>query len=297
MRSTLMLRPTLALCCALLLAACAGTATRPEPAAPAAAALTAPHDNLHATLWMQTSAEYAAAVRGGFHQARRMLDAALADPAWDALPREERALASGFEALPPAVIVDADETMIDNSPFQARGVRDDTVYTRELWLGWSLERRARAIPGAVEFARYAEQHGVAVYFVTNRMHDGEVDSTADNLRALGFPVAEDRANLLLSGDPRAPAHEKRERRQWVGARHRVLLMLGDNLGDFVDGHDGSRAARNRVAAAYADWWGERWIMLPNPAYGHWVSALLQDCDPALRERDPRACLHAGLRMD
>lgn len=295
MRLTPTLRPALAFASALLLAACAATAPRPEAAA--AVASTAPHDNLHATLWMQTSAEYTAAVRGSFHQARRMLDVALGDPAWDALPREERTLGSGFETLPPAVIVDADETMIDNSPFQARGVRDDTVYTRELWLGWSLERRARAIPGAVEFARYAEQHGVTVYFVTNRMHEGEIESTADNLRALGFPVAEDRSNLLLSGDPRAPAHEKRERRQWVGARHRVLLMLGDNLGDFIDGHDGSRAGRNRAAAAYADWWGERWIMLPNPAYGHWVSALMQDCDAALRDRDPRACLHAALRMD
>jgi len=286
--------PVLAL--ALFLSACASAPQRSDVAA--APALSVPaHDNLHATLWMQTSAEYEATVRGVFAQARWQLDRALADPSWDALPPSERPIGSGFESLPPAVIVDADETMIDNSAFQARGIRDDQTYTLERWTAWSNERRARAIPGAREFARYAADRGVAVYFVTNRVHASELDATADNLLALGFPVESDRSNLLLAGDPRAAGREKSERRAWVAARHRVLLMLGDNLGDFIDGVSADVATRARRMSAYNDWWGERWLMLPNPAYGGWESALAGPCEEEGAQRERRACLHDGLRMD
>ncbi len=279
----------------VLLAACATTA--PQPPVPETPELSAANDNLHSTLWMQSSAEYEALLRGTFAQARQQLDTALATPGWDALAPSERPIGSGFEALPPAVIVDVDETMLDNSPFQARGIRDDLTYTSERWQTWSDERRARAVPGALEFARAAADRGVTVYFLTNRLHASERDSTADNLLALGFPVLEDRSNLLLKGDPRAPVSAKAERRALVGAGHRVLLLVGDQLGDFVDGDDSSQRERAERAAQYSAWWGERWFMLPNPAYGDWERVLGHQCDPALAKADRRACLRAALRMD
>jgi 5'-nucleotidase (lipoprotein e(P4) family) len=254
------LRPAI-LVFALFLSACATTPSR----APQPLAATPGHDHLNATLWMQDSAEYRALLRGSYAQARRQLDLALASPDWDAVVPAERGLHSGFEALPPAIIVDADETLLDNSPFQARGVRDDQPYTPERWLAWSLERRALALPGALEFTRYAADRGVTVFFVTNRLHASERDSTADNLLALGFPVLADRSNLFLKGDPRAPVSAKSARRGYIAANHRVLLMLGDQLGDFVDADESSRDARRRTADAFDGWWGERWFMLPNPA--------------------------------
>ncbi len=278
----------------LLLSACASQSTR----APESVAVTlAPaHDNLHATLWMQASAEYQASMRGSFAQARQQLDQALATSDWDALPPAERAIGSGFESLPPAIIVDVDETMLDNSAFQARGVRDDLTFSSERWQAWSNERRALALPGALEFAGYAAARGVTVYFVTNRSHVAEQSATADNLSALGFPVLADQSNLLLKGDPRAPATEKSARRAWVGARHRVLLMLGDQLGDFVD-PPANRAGRQQAMAAHLGWWGERWIMLPNPTYGDWERALSADCSPAEVQADRRACVRRNLRTD
>lgn len=280
---------------ALAAAVLAGCASRPlvEPAPAAAPA--AAHFNLNAVLWMQRAVEYQAAARGAFFLAGRQLETALADPAWDALPTDERA-GHPLADLPPAVIVDADETMIDNSAFQARLVRDGTRFTPEGWLGWVDERRARAVPGAVEFAQAAAARGVTVLFVTNRRTPEERQQTVDNLRALGFPLAADQSNLLLLGDPRGAGSEKSARRRWVAAHYRVLLLLGDNLGDFVDQGSLGIAARDALVEPYRGWWGERWIMLPNPSYGSWEGAILRDCDAALGA-DPVACRRAALRYE
>lgn len=276
----------------LLLAACHSTPNR--SAAPEAAPRSAAHDNLNATIWMQSAAEYEANVRGAYIAARASLDRALADPTWTALPPGERG--DGFESLPPAIIVDADETMIDNSPFQARGVRDGVDYRYENWLTWVNERRARALPGAVDFANYAASRNVPIFFVTNRDAPAESESTIANLRAIGFPIAADASNVLLRGDARAPAREKSARRAWVAQRHRVVLLLGDNLGDFIDGVGVGVEARQALMAPFTSWWGERWFMLPNPTYGSWESAVLQSCG----ERgvsDPTGCKRDNLRVN
>jgi 5'-nucleotidase (lipoprotein e(P4) family) len=144
------------------------------------------------------------------------------------------------------------------------------------------------MPGAVDFAKAVAARGATVYFVTNRETPGEAEGTLANLRALGFPIAADGSNVLMRGDARAPGRDKGERRRWIGARHRVVLVLGDNLGDFLDGASASRSVRQQLMAPYADWWGRRWFMLPNPSYGSWESALLVDC-PEAKVDEGRAC--------
>lgn len=249
------------------------------------------HNNLKATLWMQSAAEYQAATRGSFHNAIEQMRRAVDDPSWSALPAHER---SADAELPLAVIVDADETMIDNSAFQARAIRDNSGYTSESWLAWVNERAAGAVPGAQQFAAEAEALGVTVFYVTNRAYPEEFDGTADNLRQLGYAIADDNSNLFLSGDPRAPEHEKGTRRRWVGERYRVLLLVGDNLGDFVDGYRSSVAERAALVEQYAEWWGRRWIVLPNPSYGSWEAAVQSACAEG---EDGDRCLRQGLRYD
>ena len=277
-------------------AACRSVPTS-TASAPSAAPAIETHENLNAVLWMQTSAEYEAAVRGVYAAARSSLDRALSDTSWSALPEGERG--DGFETLPPAIIVDADETMIDNSPFQARHVRDGTPFSGESWEAWVNERRALAMPGAVDFANEVQRRGVAVYFITNRDAPAETDSTIANLRALGFPIAADGSNVLLRGDARGPGREKSARRRWVAGRHRVVLMLGDNLGDFMDGVSATIAQRQALIAPYADWWGVRWFMQPNPSYGSWESALPLSCQAngagAEAGGDPTGCKRSLLR--
>ncbi|MBD8526642.1 5'-nucleotidase, lipoprotein e(P4) family [Pseudomarimonas arenosa] len=255
------------------------------------AASVSAHNNLNATLWMQTAAEYEAATLAAFHNATEKMQAAANDPSWSALPADER---SPDADLPLAVIVDADETMVDNSPFQARNIRDDSRYSSEAWLAWVNERAARAVPGAQAFADAAAKMGVTVFFVTNRAYPEEFAGTADNLRKLGYPIAADNSNLFLAGDPRAPEHEKGTRRRWIGERYRVVLLIGDNLGDFVDGYRSSIEQRGALVQQHADWWGRRWIMLPNPAYGSWEAAIRLRCGETEAGNE---CLLRGLRYE
>lgn len=278
----------------VLLSACAAPVREAAPVAGIAAVAEGPlaHDNLNATLWMQSAAEYQAAVLGAFNLASAQLDRALLSADWDALPPVERG-GQPLAGLKPAVIVDVDETMVDNSPFQARNIRDAEPYSLPRWEGWVNERRATALPGALAFANHAAANGVTVFYVTNRGHTNERAATVDNLRALGFPVAADASNVMLAGDPRAAEREKATRRQWVGREHRVLLMLGDNLGDFVDGVYSTPRDRQALVDQYRGWWGERWIMLPNPAYGSWESALRRACG----EQAGADCLRRALRHD
>ena len=81
------------------------------------------------------------------------------------------------------------------------------------------------------------------------------------VRKLGFPVAADASNVMLRGDARAPDREKGQRRRLIDRDYRVVLMLGDNLGDFLDGINADVATRQALMAPYADWWGVRWFML------------------------------------
>lgn len=281
----------------VLLSACA---SQPTPATGVLApeslqTVVAASDNkLDATLWMQQSAEYEAALLGSYALARQQLDLALADPDWDAMPTGERKVPA--IGLPPAVIADADETLIDNSAFQARSIRaQNTDFNYGAWLSWVSERRARALPGALAFYRYAAEQGVSVYFVSNRDDPAERAATLDNLRALGFPVADDGSNVMLRGDSRAPSRDKGERRTWISERHRVLLMLGDNLGDFLDGIAISPRARHTLVERYRPRWGRQWIMLPNPSYGSWESAILRECGERAKT-DPNGCKRDALRL-
>ncbi len=286
-----------ALLLSALLAACASVPTAPttasgdsQEAARSAWSAFERHDNLDATVWMQTSAEYRAVLLGAYALARQQLDAALADPCWDALPEGERD--NDPCGLPPTIIADADETLIDNTAFQVRKIRYGIDFEYGNWLSWVNERRARALPGVRDFLDYVAERGVTVHYITNRDHPAERAATIENLRALGFPMQPGNGNLLLRGDPRAPARGKGERRRWVGQNHRVLLLLGDNLGDFVDGYASDRASREALVDDHDDRWGRQWIMLPNPGYGSWEATILTGCD-----RSTSVCKRAALRDD
>ncbi|HEY0593882.1 MAG TPA: HAD family acid phosphatase [Thermoanaerobaculia bacterium] len=265
----------------LIVIACRST----TPAGPAAAPAAAPAPAgagaqfnkafLFSTLWIQTAAEYHAAALQTFGAATRALDAMLADASATAAVEQT----GSFGALPPAVVVDIDETMLDNSPFQARLIIDGTLYSEELWSGWVEERKAQPVPGAVAFARAAADRGVVVFYVSNRNEAGET-ATRDNLRAAGFPLDERFDTVLLRGEREFLASDKSARRSAVASTHRVLLMIGDDLGDFLPNVRTSPAEREAMVERHAAWWGTRWFVVPNPMYGSWQLALTAGAAPA-----------------
>ena len=274
-RSNLTRTATL-LAAALALAGCRSLPADGAPAAPGApqAASVPADDNLNAVLWMQRSIEYRALSETVFRAATGRLDAALADPSWDALVAAERAAAGDASALPPAVILDIDETVLDNSAYQARLVVDGKEFTDPAWDAWVEERQAIPVPGAVAFTQAAAAKGITVFYISNRSA-ALTDATLDNLRSQGLPVQHD--DVFLGLGMQVPGCEqagsgKTCRRQLVGRTHRVLMQFGDQLGDFVQPAANTPAQHDAVHGEYRDWFGARWWVLPNPSYGAWESA-------------------------
>ncbi|WP_257384962.1 5'-nucleotidase, lipoprotein e(P4) family [Tahibacter caeni] len=263
----------------LLLAACAAQPPRAaapaEPEPPKTPALTYAETNLNATLWAQGTVEHDMSYRGIYAQATRQIAVALKQKDWDALPKNERKKPA--RGLKPAVIVDVDETVLDNSPYQARLIRDGKEFDEFSWDQWCREQRALPTPGALEFAKAAALKGVTVFYLTNRaQHLNE--ATLANLRSAGFPVA-DKENVFLGLGTvvegcEANGSDKGCRRELIGRRYRVLAMVGDQLGDFIDVDNNTVAARAEATRPYEGWFGERWFMLPNPTYGSWDGAVL-----------------------
>ncbi|MBU6198790.1 MAG: acid phosphatase [Xanthomonadaceae bacterium] len=292
------LRPVFPFIAAAVLAGCAGAAQKPAMYAGASASSKyAGNDLLNAAVWMQTSVEHDLVYAEIYRMAEGKLLAALGDPQWDALPRGERT--HDAAKLPPAVIVDIDETVLDNAPFEARMIRDDVTFNAQAWNAWVRQASARPLPGALEYAKFAAAHGVTMIYISNR-DVTQADSTRANLAADGFPLTDAAVlnrGVATPGCVDRDSGDKGCRRRLVAQRYRVLAMFGDQLGDFIDGADADNATRAERIAPYRDWFGARWFALPNPAYGSWESALTKHNPDKNMRADPRAAKHAALRSN
>lgn len=293
---------------ALLLSAC--QATRPPPSASQVASLQQRVDSLraatdslaraaylrnpllHSTLWTQTAVEYDGTARQAYVLAEQMMQRGLADSTWTASTEQAEMGHQDYRDKPPAVVLDVDETVLDNSPYQARLIREDEAYGSESWKAWVREAQAAPVPGAQAFTQAAVQHGVQVVYLTNRDADVEAP-TRKNLRALGFPV-DDAPDAVLTQGEQPGWDSKTARRQWVAERYRILLLVGDNFGDFAAEVDTTVAARRQRGRAFREYWGTRWIVLPNPQYGSWEGALHEFAygRPRLQQLD---AMHQQLR--
>lgn len=222
-----------------------------------------PHEMLNAVAWQRLGAEYEAVARQTYGLASRRLAEARADPAWTAA-LEQSGDAAG---LAPAVVLDIDETVLDNTPYEVRIIREHGVFSPATFAAWCEEAAATAVPGVQAFLREAVAQGVAVFFYTAR-REALRDCTRRNLEALGLPVAPDGTNLLM-----AEGGTKAVWRRRIARHHRILLLMGDNLEDFVAGSRQDPAARRALVRRHGERWGRQWIILPNPIYGHWEAAL------------------------
>ena len=112
------------------------------------------NENLNAVLWMQTSAEYRASAQQAYRLAAMQLDTAMRDARWTAAVEQT----ADPSALPPAVILDLDETVLDNSAFEARQMRDGQPFSEEVWDRWCEERACQRDPGRGKVSRVREDH-------------------------------------------------------------------------------------------------------------------------------------------
>lgn len=205
-----------------------------------------------AVLWQATSAEAHRLYQQAYELARIRLAENLLQP----------------DKRPPAVIVDIDETVLDNSPYQVNAVRQGRTFDQAEWKLWTDKATAKASPGAVEFLRYAEQQGCDIFYITNR-DIRERASTLKNLNDLGFPDADEAHLLLMEG-----TSDKTERRAYVSRDYQVVLLVGDQLRDFDERFkDRSVNYGKDLVDAMADTLSRYFILLPNPMYGTYRDAL------------------------
>jgi 5'-nucleotidase (lipoprotein e(P4) family) len=233
-----------------------------------------------AILWTQSSAEYRALAYQAFDLAKLRLDQALAR-------QKPRRAARGVKPL--AIIVDVDETVLDNSRFQAELILRGAGYTPQAWQAWCDRADAGAVPGAAEFLNYAAQHGVQTFYITNRRQP-EKAGTITNLKNAGFPgVNEETVMIRENASP-----SKETRREKVRSRYRIVLLIGDNLNDFNDHFSGkSIADRKAQVDRERTAFGSEYIVIPNPMYGDWESAVYRN--QPLSDSDRRAKRRESLR--
>lgn len=226
------------------------------------------NDNLNAVLWDQTSVEAKANSLGAFALAQLRLDQALADKAWTAAPVEET---GNFADRPPAIILDVDDTVLNTSSYQAWNVTAGTSFTPSTWTAYVKSQSDVAIPGAVAFTQYAASKGVKVFYVTNRSKEEE-GPTVEEMKTFGFPMGDNVDTFLSAKEQPDWGSAKGTRRAFIAKDYRILLLLGDNLGDFTDDYKGTLAERDKVFQETAAHWGHDWIAIANPTYGSFESA-------------------------
>lgn len=173
-------------------------------------------------------------------------------------------LASGRASGSWGVILDADETVIDNSEYEVGRVPFGGSFDANAWTTWVMQGRAPALPGAVDFTNRVHALGGKVVIVTNR-DDAQCPITRSNLDKVSI-----KADLVLcktgTGDknPRFDAVQNGTASPGFGAIS-VLEWLGDNIQDFPHL---SQSIRNEPDSAFSKF-GESFFALPNAMYGSW----------------------------
>jgi 5'-nucleotidase (lipoprotein e(P4) family) len=169
------------------------------------------------------------------------------------------------------VILDVDETVLDNSFYNARNVVTATPFSSRAWNDWCIEEKAELIPGAFDFIQAAEGLNVKIFYLTNR-EDEVKQATINNLKRLGLNA--DQENVLTLNPAAGRGDDKLTRRATVAEHYRVVLLIGDSMSDLCSEMDPAEiSTRNQVAAEKSNLLGTRWIMLPNPVYGGWQRVL------------------------
>jgi 5'-nucleotidase (lipoprotein e(P4) family) len=219
------------------------------------------HEMLNAVIWQKTSAEFEAIASQIYALAGARLEVALQDPAWSAIS-DQKTPPEG----PPAVIMDLDETVIDNTGYEEYLIANKAQYSGKSFQEWCESGKSGAIPGVVSFIAKARALGVQIFFMSARS-EAQRACTAASLNRLGIATTGDTSEMILTG-----GKEKQRHRDAVSKTHRVLLLVGDNLGDFTQGSRQGVEQRRAIARKHQAFWGKKWIILPNPMYGHWEEA-------------------------
>ena len=211
-------------------------------------------ENTMGTLWYQNAAEVDALYQQGYNVATNKLKELLKQPT----------------EKPYSIVLDIDETVLSNIPFQVKMIKDGTAFNPKLWDEWVQKAEAKPVAGAKEFLQFADKNKVQIYYISDRT-DAQVDATIKNLEAQGLPVqGRDHLMFKKEGDK-----SKEGRRQEVIKHTNLVMLFGDNLVDFAEFSTKSEADRDKMFEQLKAEFGDKFIIFPNPMYGSWESAVYQ----------------------
>jgi 5'-nucleotidase (lipoprotein e(P4) family) len=157
-----------------------------------------------------------------------------------------------------ALVVDLDETVLNNSLYQVERWQAGLTFTQDSWSDWVNRKEAGLVPGAKAFLSTVRKKGVRVVFLSNRMNDN-LKPTRENLQALGALDPRDLFLLRLDKDDLKEVRRKEVtdgtgRMKKVGPL-KVIGYVGDQMGDFPSDRKQEFGKTN--------------FLLPNPMYGKW----------------------------
>ncbi len=231
-------------------------------------------------LWVRDAAEFDALTMQAYRAAGDDLPRLIADKSWTAMPGQKN-----YGLLPPAIILDVDETVVSNVGFQA--VLEPPFTNTKLY-EWTANSSATPIPGAAEFSKLARDQGVELFFVSNRPCEDvpgidhpcpQEAATVQDLNEAGIPADPD--HMMLANERPDWDREKVIRRNLIARDYRIIMLIGDDLSDFIPCvrkkvnapcTDGATAAsRQNQTELYERYWGAGWYVLPNPMHGSWTT--------------------------
>lgn len=218
-----------------------------------------------AVYWYQTSGEAKALYQQGFNSAKNYFDSVK-------VKKNKKK----------AIVVDLDETMMNNSEHAAYQFAYGKSFDPVVWTKWVNAKRATATQGAVEYNNYVNTHGGTVFYVSNRNAKTELDATIENLKDLGFKGAtKDRMMFKTTSSKKEERYREIEK---MG--YEIVQYIGDNLNDFTDAtYKGDISVRNKWVDEHLAEFGTKYIILPNPLYGGFESRTLKDRHEALKLTD------------
>lgn len=165
-----------------------------------------------------------------------------------------------------AIILDLDETVLNNSPYQAKLIYENISYD-SCWNEWCNAAKAKSIPGALSFLELADSLGFNIFYLSNRKEKYTKEGTILNMKKNGFPQVSEDHFLLRTTD-----NSKASRRKTLENNFEIVMLVGDNLGDFFEDGKTSAERSTQVSSLYKEF-GSKFIVLPNAMYGNWVDAM------------------------
>ncbi len=224
---------------------------------------------VQSVLWFQHSPEMQALYFQGYNVAKKALEYNLKHKL--------------FKEKKNAVVVDLDETILNNHLYEGWLCFSENEYSDQSWNAWVQEARAELLPGAADFLNFAKNLGCEIFYVSNRKRDPLFEPTLQNLKKLNLPFADEAHLLLKTKDDTTLTGKSTKANRRLKIENElnceILLLCGDQIADFdkcfdLETDSSEKQVKDRILK-YQESFGRRFIVLPNPIYCDWLDQIIR----------------------